>query len=653
MQLVIDGRQVVLSDGMSVELYSRNPFFTKEGEYTLDIDIDLREPGNAALYANIQRSDFWHRPVGRRAVLYNEMGVIINGTEVVLEIDGSTAKIQIVGGNSELNYIAGGDKTLRSLDLGSVGELTPARALASVRGRYPDFDFVCAPVLRVLEKPSYPMDAVEGFAGQMMDASVVTSASVLDSEKTLNRMPYPVADDALAYADDAQLQALPYLCAIIRRVFTALGLEVEYNVMEENEFSQLVIVHSYRTDEYAKMLEGWKVIDFIEQYEYLAGVVTLVDGNRVRIVTAESYYRDSTREVVAHGDVLDDMQKKFDQSRSERSVVYRNVYYTFPSSTLCKFYDPGRDTLERMEVIDCGIEYADALPNALSLGVVWIKATGMNPIDGGSIQQAQIDAYKAHKLYSVEVGTSGPVLHGKKKYVIQNVATQLQKALQEVGQFSGRYDDRTEDAVELKLVPAELYWSEGYGNEVYDERFGIPVVFGRNGSGESPEDVDSDKPGVNIVINGYSEEARPSDTMSLAFYFGLQQYKKSPEDISGVEPVVYPVLSPADFTTATFRALHGWPTFQVITSFEGMHSPMTLEILGDRGLYERYYKDRLGISETTEYVFRFRHNGRMMDARKMFVIGGRLYYCKELKYEVTNNRMRDLVEGVFYPAGDA
>lgn len=640
MQLVIDGRQVVLNDGMSVELYSRNPFFTKEGEYTLDIDIDLREPTNAALYENIQRSDFWHRPVGRRAVLYNEMGVIINGTEVVLEIDGSTAKIQIVGGNSELNYIAGGDKTLRSLDLGSVGELTPSRALASVRGRYPDFDFVCAPVLRVLEKPSYPMDAVEGFAGQMMDASVVTSASVLDSEKTLNRMPYPVADDALAYADDAQLQALPYLCAIIRRVFTALGLEVEYNVMEENEFSQLVIVHSYKTDEYAKMLEGWKVIDFIEQYEYLAGVVTLVDGNRVRIVTAESYYRDSTREVVAHGDVLDDMQKKFDQSRSERSVVYRNVYYTFPSSTLCKFYDPGRDTLERMEVQKCHF----GVYSPYSLSYIWDTINHYS-LDGlpGELTAAEKSAYKGHKLYEADHPSAEEILKGK-RYVVQNVATWADRLLQEVGQFSGRYDDRTEDAVELKLVPAEVYWADGYGD--YDTQRGVPIVFGRNGSGESSDDVDSDKPGVSIIVNGYSEDARPSDTMAVAFWFGPQEYIFNRE-------YIYPLLSPCDLLTQTSRRTDGNGSDNRIWHIEGNHAPMTLEILGDRGLYERYYKDRLGISETTEYVFRFRHNGRMMDARKMFVIGGRLYYCKELKYEVTNNRMRDLVEGVFYPAGDA
>lgn len=640
MQLVIDGKRVVLSEGTSVELYSRNPFFTKEGEYSLDIDIDLREPGNAALYKNMQRADIWHRPVGRSAVLYNETGILIRGTEVVLEIDGEAAKIQIVGGNSELNYIAGGDKTLRSLDLGGVGELTKEKAMASLKSAYPHYDYVCAPVLRVLEKPSFPADADEGFANVMMDANVVTSASVLDSEKILNRIVYPATAEEIAFAEDAQFQALPYLCAIIRRVYEALGLTVAYNVLEETEFRQSVIVHSYRTDKYAEMLENWSVIDFINQYEYLCGVVTLLDGNNVSIVNAASFYQNGSREIINSDDVMDSFNKKFDQSRSERSVVYRNVKYNFPSSTLCKFYDPGKDTLERMEVVKC----QGGVYSPYSLGHIWDAINQYTHIDNlGKITLFEKEAYKSHKLYENDHPQAEPLFRGK-RYVIQNIASWKLKQLQEVGQFAGHYDDRTEDSVELKLCPAELYWAEGMGE--YESQRGIPVVFGRNGSGESPDDVDADKPGVSIVLQGYSEEARPADTMGVAFYFGMQKYIFNRD-------MVYPVLSPSDVTTATFKRTDENGSDAMILNFPTSHPIMTLELLGDRGLYERYYKDRIGISETTEYTFNILHHGKRFDPRRIFIIGHKRYYCKELKYKVTDNKLSDIAEGVFYPAEDS
>ena len=43
---------------------------------------------------------------------------IISGMEVVLSIENYTAKIQIVAGNSQLNY-EGGDTNIRSMLLGS------------------------------------------------------------------------------------------------------------------------------------------------------------------------------------------------------------------------------------------------------------------------------------------------------------------------------------------------------------------------------------------------------------------------------------------------------------------------------------------------------------------------------------------------------
>ena len=53
LQLTIDGQRVNLDPDISLEIVKCNPFLTKIGEYTYDIDVDLRDPQNAKVYGHI------------------------------------------------------------------------------------------------------------------------------------------------------------------------------------------------------------------------------------------------------------------------------------------------------------------------------------------------------------------------------------------------------------------------------------------------------------------------------------------------------------------------------------------------------------------------------------------------------------------------
>ncbi|WP_072532267.1 hypothetical protein [Bacteroides ilei] len=71
-RLFIDGQEVVLSDNFELELITENPYFTRNGEYTYDIDIDLRDPGNRRIYQNINRSDVTKGVENRKATLIDD-----------------------------------------------------------------------------------------------------------------------------------------------------------------------------------------------------------------------------------------------------------------------------------------------------------------------------------------------------------------------------------------------------------------------------------------------------------------------------------------------------------------------------------------------------------------------------------------------------
>ena len=82
--LYIDGIAVVLPSEFSITVKQENAFFTKNGEYTYDIELSLLVPENAKLYGFLNRLNITDRPAHKRkAVLVADNRVYLNGTEII------------------------------------------------------------------------------------------------------------------------------------------------------------------------------------------------------------------------------------------------------------------------------------------------------------------------------------------------------------------------------------------------------------------------------------------------------------------------------------------------------------------------------------------------------------------------------------------
>ena len=68
-RLEIDGREVALAADASFDIEYKNPFFTKEGEMTYDIDIYLDAGNNAVLYGHLDRDTVTVRPEGAKGCI--------------------------------------------------------------------------------------------------------------------------------------------------------------------------------------------------------------------------------------------------------------------------------------------------------------------------------------------------------------------------------------------------------------------------------------------------------------------------------------------------------------------------------------------------------------------------------------------------------
>lgn len=251
--LYIAGEQVVLPDNFSTKIIEENPFFTKSGKYTYDVELSLLNPINQRAYKHINRLNFdAGTPTNRQAVLIVDNLIELNGTEVILSISSSSVRIQLVSGNSELNFIVGGNSKLRELDLGEITVVTESETGPDIIYRphlmnylslgFPDKHFVLAPFLAA-------------------DKGIICNSYAYNSNDPLIQ---PSALDFLSPI----YRPLPFLNYIIQAVINALGYTFEQNALiEDPRFVNLMIVHGHITYEYSKMLPDWTVNEFLNNIE--------------------------------------------------------------------------------------------------------------------------------------------------------------------------------------------------------------------------------------------------------------------------------------------------------------------------------------------------------------------------------------------------
>lgn len=305
-RLLIDHNLVYLEDESSFEYYMRNPLFTKEGEYTLEVEINLHAANNAILYKHINRVNSSSPIAGRSAVIFDGVRRIFKGTEIILSVTDDVAKIQLVSGNSELNYLSGGN--IRDLNFGTI-DVTLASARKSLTSSYPEMPYVCCPVLANTDNNIYG-----------------------DGSKFYNQVDTKSNGAAPVTLANATLRVQPYLLFYVEKTVELLGYTLNSNVLREGNSRKIICINGLDTNLYADILPNWTVSDFISHVENLFNVIFLVNqkNKTVDIVRASSFYNQKEPVYIKDEDVLTEYEKVYDQD-SMIYTNYTNVRYKFPT----------------------------------------------------------------------------------------------------------------------------------------------------------------------------------------------------------------------------------------------------------------------------------------------------------------------------------
>lgn len=411
-QLIIDGREAVLPMNFACTVKRENSFFTKSGEYTYDVTLRLDNETNRELY------DFLHRVnktdgygTNRHAELIADGHVYCRGTEVVTRWTDESVTIQIVAGESELNYFIGQDRKIETLDLGKLS--VPASSSKS----WPDVQF-CLATVRARSGATYNIYNPTGtmiYAGQRTGDEVLPGTS---------------------------LRPQPYLCEIINRLMVALGYTVSENQLEQTIFRHLFLVNTIFTKEVARMLPGWTVKDFLEEVEKLTGVVFVTDNlhKTCRILQKTLYYQNATQFTVRN--VVDAYEAEVaDDEGRDAEFSTSDVSYDLPDHHWTKL----------MKLPDGFLETAKTLD--------FEGIAGLMPAIAAADEQTVMRDTLTGRRY-INVSRTYVMPHREEE--------RTDKYTIEIDQFADLDREDTESTLELKITPAPMAQLGRFGCEVVD-----------------------------------------------------------------------------------------------------------------------------------------------------------------------------------------
>lgn len=507
--LYIDGIAVVLPSEFSITVKQENAFFTKNGEYTYDIELSLLVPENAKLYGFLNRLNITDRPATKRkAVLVADNRVYLNGTEIITGWTDERVSIQLVSGNSELNYFVGSDELISTLEMKETNPVVNGSVSTDyVKKTYPDVDYNLMMTYDSLHQVDkniwlyrlYNNDINNPYAGYIVQKE--------------NIQPYDYIPQ-------------PYLCAYMRELLKALGYTLEYNAIEDTPYKSVYIVHVCETYKWNEMLPGWTAKDFLQNIETMFNGSFLIDHRTKKVsFLLNVSYLPKVRNV--HLQNVVDAYTVEVEEEEEADAVNSTIKYKLPSSEYYKMRclpDVVKEAAKH-KVIDDGLFAFFGKPE-------------------NQVTDTIFD-YQSVNRKIIYLEGSG-----------------IMSNLEMVDELASLVRENAESKLELEFVPAELteraFYMEGIDpGGFYFGQYYIPSV-----SVSDDEQDETTYDSIHNMVNNLSEKTESKSNIFLAFFRGL-----NPVQIGVMPANSYPLaFIDRFFPTTSWPATlpSDYPTFNLV-----------------------------------------------------------------------------------------
>lgn len=619
-ELLIDGQRVVLPSNFSTTVVEENPFYTKNGKYTLDVLIYLEnEPQNKKIYKHRNRFNSVNEiPRDRSAVMIVNNEVILNGTENILEWTDKFVRLQILSGNSDLNFLIGGDLRLRDLDLGiatpfiHVDQSKPEevdiaiQVFQSLKKTYPERDWHLLPYYAGIDDHDYRIHGNR------------FTLQTFDPDDLLPEEEHSWGDRDAYYVPWFSGQVpQPYLCFIIKQVIESkeIGYTLIYNAIAEHDLlKNAYIVHGIQTMDFAKMLPVWTVSEFLSKIElqFDCTFVVNADDKTIRLLfNYQNNFNYENNKRLTTLEALDDFTVEYDKD-NKLLVQTSNVAYSLDSDDYYAFMAMDPRIMEKAERV-----YYNTLPEMVNFV--------MDSTDKHRFEKIFTDGYDQFIAFR-----TGETVGGQPEVISRRVNSFVPLM---------NNPDSKEIDQEFDIIPASMVYSWEPGAEQAKYYFQFPKagnydpLFGYEGSGMPVEKPIFD---IQSIVEG--EISLDEDTsytkMRLAIFQGLVDLDLTvPNADRSRFPITF-VESLAEYFEET----------GIIRFFGPIgRDPFRLSNF-DREIYSL-----TNTTDTTHtYKVPFLSKGKV-DVTSRFVIRNKAFSCVKIERTVTALGFNTVIRGEFYP----
>ncbi len=678
--LYINDLPAIIKSGTSIKLTRENPFFTSAGDYTLDVVLPLSGcMENLQIFGALQ-----YRAVSLKFLagkkfpfrLVTEL-LTLEGTAIVTNVTQDEVKVQLLAGNSALNFDTlgeDGEKYIDGFDLGrAYGDLWDRyhpneeqtdvgtmRMLMSapftieqtdrlLHGSVEETDCVCFPIWSDTDaawanQHQYAFWGDNSSGDKIWRDDARTYRFILKGNESdfypdfveypPNSMPYTADPPRLHLRDNLVLAPQPYLCIIVERVLGALGysLAPADNVLHQGWMGQVFIANARGTLHFAGCVPHWTVKEFFTELRNLFGVIVLVEGKRARVVSRTTLYTSgSAVEILS---ATDERSTDIDTEGEQKETTSGNVGYAF-TDIIDKQLAIGEDAYEKMDVrrvanadLAAAFQSVSEEERAKSNILFYTTSSGSR---FGIFHNTEADSYSL-----TEVDYAGPLFRDEDF----KVDTQLRIVPASMA----------EDKAVLKTKYMEYIVQGRPGYYTFDklanaderpyDDFHVPYLITADTLQASSKTLFNLQTYIESEEDTTQDEAEKQEVMEVAVNCGsiftqsFQPNKVNEPDLFYTASLPYPVGVPYYRSRVDDSIVHVPDCMQFLLHYPG--SPVNLCLTAGK------------LNIDTRVVRQISFTDRATDPNRVYLINGRKYLCQKIEITLDDQGVQPLKKGYFF-----
>lgn len=596
-ELYLNGYRAVIDKGTKIKVVFDNTYFTKSSTYTHDISLPMQGcPQNQKIFGPINRKDVSKGKQTLKAILVVDNKVLLNGSAIVREVTDLKAQVQLISGNSEMNFFMQAeeryiDQMRIELPYSKVPELSSITNKVSKEEQirnWADYDHSNSGVVFFPVYNETSQKLCNGFSASYINVDGQSKESFARGSQPGGTCPQV------------------YLCTMIKLVTQSYGYYLIENQLETTIFRNLFICFATEVFVWSNLLPHWTINEFFTNLENTFGLTTVVDeGTKtVKLLFLHKYFDDSNP--VCLTEVENSFTVKIDEENSI-ALSNANIGYSIDSSGNIPYAKVDEEIMSNANIVKFDT-YAQ-LETAYRATDEWNRARRI---------------FEAEGRQYMEWDDGGG------------------KILREINQFRDlkRDPDKEDLDIELKIVPAAMVVIEARvyapgsifdGNYLWSGSIQAPSVPG----GDYSSDQFVEQTIQSMIDNGVPERYVP-DKIIVAFADGQYKTVYGPNGESFAYPAAF-----VDGKMNIGGAKNSYPSWSLRLCDDKRTQNLGSEI------YNKVNK----INTVAEENYRF-ISTRIYSPRSVFIIDNKKYVSKSITVECTPVGLEKTQEAIMYEVTD-